>query len=82
MADITYTDPDKVTDTRVTDVPVSGHTVSGYGGKIPTGHMIRYDGVWRRVYTMVYSNSGTAYVLVRGERRVLDTDTEHKLREQ
>ena len=47
-----------------------GRQVDGYGGKIATGHMCRIDkrGPWRRVYVMIYSNSGSAYVLVKGAR--------------
>lgn len=76
---IQYTQPDKVSDVRVTEVPVSGHTVSGYGGAIPTRHMVRYLGVWRRVYVMQYSNLGTPYVKVKGVDMVLDADTAHRL---
>lgn len=72
---VQYTEPASVTGTRVTDVPVSGQTATGYGGKIPTAHMIEYLGVWRRVYAMVYGNGGTPYVLVKGESVVLDADT-------
>jgi hypothetical protein len=78
---IEYTDPEGVTGVKVTEVPVSGHTVTGYGGKIPTAHMIEYLGVWRRVYVMVYGNGGTPYVLVKGANVVLDVDTQHKVRE-
>lgn len=50
------------------DVPLWWHTAgrtytaSGYGGRIPTPHMVRLNGRWRRVYCAVYSNNGTAYV--------------------
>lgn len=77
---VKYTDPSLVTDTRVTDAPTSGQTVSGYGGKIPTRHMIRYAGIWRRVYVMIYGNAGSAYVRVMGENFFLDVDTEYRLR--
>lgn len=43
-------------------------TASGYGSKIPTAHMVRVEGKWRRVYCAVYSNSGTCYVLINGQR--------------
>lgn len=49
------------------------YTASGYGGKIPTRHKIKINGRWRRVYCMVYSNSGTCYVVVNG-RKMLVTD--------
>jgi len=37
-------------------------TVSGYGKRIPTPTMVRYQGKWRRVYVCCFSNSGTAYI--------------------
>lgn len=78
---VVYTDPALVTGVRATDVPRHGQTVTGYGGAIPTPHMVRYAGRWRRVYAMVYSNSGTPYVKVNGANVVLDTATQHKIRE-
>jgi len=73
------TDPTLVTDQRQTETPTYGYDASGYGRKIPTRHMIRYAGRWRRVYVMCYSNSGTAYVIVNRTVTVLDTDTEYRL---
>jgi len=78
--DLKYTNPALVTDRQQTAEPAYGRTASGYGGKIPTRHMIRYAGRWRRVYAMLYSNSGTAYVVVNGEDHILDIDTEYSLR--
>lgn len=39
-------------------------TLSGYGRKIPTQHMVKLPGSprWRRVYCCIYSNAGTCYV--------------------
>jgi hypothetical protein len=79
---VIYTDPTLVTDQRQTDQPAYGRSASGYGGKIPTRHMIRYAGKWRRVYVMCYSNSGTAYVIVNGTDTVLDIDTEYRLQSE
>lgn len=76
---VKYTEPASVTGVRTTDVPAGGQTVSGYGGKIPTAHMIEYLGTWRRVYVMVYGNGGTPYVLVKGEAFVLDADTQQQV---
>lgn len=78
---VTYTNPADVTGLKTTDIPRHGQTVTGYGGAIPTAHMVRYLGRWRRVYVMVYSNSGTPYVKVHGTDVVLDIDTRHKLTE-
>lgn len=44
------------------EAPRSGQTRSGYGGRVPTGHMVQWRGQWRRVYCMIYSNSGTFYI--------------------
>jgi hypothetical protein len=79
MIMVAYTDPAKVTDARSDDVAPRNPNVSGYGGKIPTAHWVHYNARWHRVYVMIYSNSGTAYILVKGERLVLDTDTEYRL---
>lgn len=76
---VEYTDPGQVSDTRTTPTPQHGQTVGGYGGAVPTHHMIRYLGVWRRVYAMVYGNATTPYINVRGAHVVLDPDTQHKL---
>lgn len=37
-------------------------TATGYGARIPTVYMIQVDGRWRRVYSICYSNNGTAYI--------------------
>jgi hypothetical protein len=73
---VEYTDPGKVSEVSVTQVPVSGQTATRYGAKIPTCHMIKYDGAWRRVYVMNYS---TPYVRVTGRDVVLDSETQHRL---
>lgn len=39
------------------------YTASGYGRKIPTDTMIKYNGRWRRVYCCIFSNSGTCYIV-------------------
>jgi hypothetical protein len=50
------------------DAPLYAHihglsyTASGYGKRIPTRHMVRYMGKWRRVYCCIYSNIGTCYI--------------------
>lgn len=37
-------------------------TATGYGNRIPTRYMIKYNGKWRRVYCCIHSNSGTCYI--------------------
>ncbi len=57
---------------RTATVPVN-RSVSGYGAKIPTQYMVRtIDQKWRRVYVMIYSNSGVTYVLHKGVRTVVE----------
>ena len=38
------------------------YTASGYGKRIPTHHMVRFNDKWRRVYCCIYSNIGTCYI--------------------
>ena len=45
---------------------------TGYGSKIPTPCMVFIDNKWRRVYCRIYSNVGTCYVLIKGERVIID----------
>lgn len=44
-------------------------TASGYGSRIPSRTMVRFNGRWRRVYVRIYSNAGTAFIdAPKGER--------------
>jgi len=47
------------------------NSVSGYGSKIPTSHMIKYLNRWRRVYCVIWSNIGTCYAMVNGNKIVV-----------
>lgn len=76
---VKYSDHSLVTDSKVTEIPRSGQTVSGYGRKIPTRYMIRYSGRWHRVYAMSYGNAASVYIVSKGETLFLDTDTEHNV---
>lgn len=38
------------------------YTRRGYGSKIPTEYMVKFQGRWRRVYCCIFSNSGTLYI--------------------
>jgi len=49
------------------------YTATGYGSKLPTRHMIRFDGRWYRVYSICYSNVSTEYVLIDGEKVTVQT---------
>lgn len=37
-------------------------TASGYGARIPTIYKVKYNGRWRRVYCIQYSNAGTLFI--------------------
>lgn len=37
-------------------------SASGYGKRIPSEWLVKFNGKWRRVYVICYSNSGTAYI--------------------
>lgn len=52
-----------------------------YGPRIPTKYRIQYgdEKRWRRVWVMNYANSGTAYVIVNGQKLILDSTTEWAL---
>ena len=63
-----YLDHSKVVDTRQSVAPMA-RSMSGYGGKVATTFEIKLDdNRWRRVYAIQYSNAGSAYILVKGER--------------
>jgi len=46
-------------------------TASGYGSKIPTVLMVKHHNRMKRVYLMIYSNSGTCYILDHGKRLII-----------
>lgn len=50
-------------------------TATGYGERIPTVHMVRHLGVWRRVYCRIFSNIGTLFIVMKGEATIVDFDT-------
>lgn len=54
--------------------PQSGKNVSGYGSKIPCSKMIQTEqnGIFRRVYCRIFSNIGTCYIVVKGERYIVN----------
>ena len=38
------------------------YKATGYGKRIPTVYMVRYNGRWHRVYCAIFSNIGTLYI--------------------
>jgi len=37
-------------------------TSTGYGRKIPTEYMVKFNNRWRRIYCCIFSNAGTTYI--------------------
>jgi hypothetical protein len=68
---IDYLNPDNIGGSKQTTAPTYGRNASGYGRKIPTSWLLHVSGRWRRVYVVCYSNAGSAYIVVRGERYFL-----------
>ena len=67
-------DHDKVLEVKQTKTP-HYTTQSGYGGKLPTSRMVRTEKGkhrWYRIYVMIYSNSGSAYIVKKGQIYFLD----------
>lgn len=52
---------------KITDQP-RHNSATGYGSKIPTRYMIKFDNRWRRVYCAIWSNSGWLYAIIDGEK--------------
>lgn len=68
----TYLDSARITGVKHTQLPMRGQTVCGYGKRIPSTRMLQLDGYrWHRVYVMQWSNMGTPYVAIKGERHLL-----------
>src|SRR4051812_22891489 len=63
-----YLKEDAVQAVRTTPAPDYGRTQSGYGSKIPTRRELQIKNRWHRVYTIQYSNAGSAFVVVKGQR--------------
>lgn len=38
------------------------YTASGYGSRIPTRYMVKFNNRWRRVYCAIYSNNGSLFI--------------------
>ena len=66
---------DMTTDAKMTDTP-RNNSVTGYGPKIPTAYMFRISNRWHRVYVAQYGNSGSAYVIIKGQDHYLSGSAE------
>lgn len=47
------------------------YTATGYGGKIPTQYKVKHNGIWKRVYCAIYSNTGTLYIVQVGKKLII-----------
>jgi hypothetical protein len=74
----TWLDDALIAGVKITDTPLNPYA-TGYGAKIPSAYMLKLNGRWHRVYAMVYGNSGTHYVVHRGETKILELATEHRI---
>lgn len=46
-------------------------TKSGYGSKIPTQYMVYHSNRLKRVYIIIYSNSGSLFIMNKGKREYI-----------
>lgn len=61
-----YLTPGMVTAVKQSEPPPN-RNVYGYGSKIPLAWELEIDGRWHRLYMVCYGNSGSPYVVVKGE---------------
>jgi hypothetical protein len=63
-------------DTEIKDAPMWYHkrglsqTASGYGKKLNTGKMAKYNNKWYRLYCCIFSNIGTCYIISKGKELI------------
>tara|TARA_R110000824_G_scaffold198352_1_gene382343 strand:+ start:265 stop:507 length:243 start_codon:yes stop_codon:yes gene_type:complete len=63
----------KETESQLIDAPLWWHkrglqqTASGYGSKLTTPYKVEHNGRLYRVYCVCWSNSGTLYILTKGQ---------------
>lgn len=71
MSGVQYLNAEEIVAKRQTPAP-RNRSATGYGPKMPTSWMLRMsDKRERRVYVSIYGNLGSAYILIKGERRYL-----------
>ncbi|MDP2262665.1 MAG: hypothetical protein Q8K24_05850 [Hydrogenophaga sp.] len=51
-------------------------TASGYGARVPTPYMVRFNDKWRRVYCRIYSNIGTLFIGKLSDNLIVNIDSE------
>ena len=50
------------------------YTATGYGKRIPTRYMVKFNDKWRRVYCCIFSNSGTLYIGKLSDSLIVDIE--------
>ena len=69
---VVYLEEFDIQDRRVDEqAPMYGRNADGYGSKIPTRHWLKVDNRWRRVYCTIFSNVGTCWINVKGEKLIV-----------
>ena len=48
------------------------YTSTGFGKKIPTDRMIKYNNRWYRIYCRIFSNAGTCYISTKNGNIIVD----------
>lgn len=48
------------------------YTATGYGAKIPTRFKIYVNNRWYRIYTCIFSNVGTNYIIMQDEHIIVE----------
>ncbi len=46
-------------------------TQSGYGNKLTTPYKVKHNGRLKRVYSVLYSNIGSLFIMVKGDREFI-----------
>ena len=49
-------------------------STSGYGAKLNSGYMIKFEGRIRRIYVCQFSNAGTCYIKYKGSDIIVDVN--------
>jgi hypothetical protein len=76
MNDITYITEQQIQGVYKTNIVPRSNSATGYGKKIPTQYMLKIDNRLHRVYCMIFSNSGSCYI-VKGGKKLFTGRVEH-----
>jgi len=68
---VKYLDAKTITSKRQLSPSPPNRSRTGYGSKIPSSWELKVGTRWHRVYVMIWSNSGSAYIVKGGEKLLL-----------